>query len=138
MSSNYRRNKAAIEKYRKELKAMFDDIREIDIKVLNRAVNEGVADAKRNTPEVSGFMRRSWRAAPAVKSKAGGVIKSMVNTANYSEFVNYGHRIVTRFGETIGWVKGKFILERAISKVEKALAREFKKEVERVSRKHDK
>ena len=48
-SSNYRRNKAFIDQYRKELNAMFDDIREIDIKVLNKAVNEGVKHAKELT-----------------------------------------------------------------------------------------
>ena len=41
-SSNYRRNKAAIDKYRKELKSMMGDINGIDVKILNRAVNEGV------------------------------------------------------------------------------------------------
>ena len=42
-SSNYRRNKAAIDQFRKELMAMVDDIQQIDKKVLNKAVNNGVA-----------------------------------------------------------------------------------------------
>ena len=54
-SSNYRRNKAYIEQYRKELKAMMDDIRDIDIKILNKAVNEGVKVAKGNTPVKGGI-----------------------------------------------------------------------------------
>lgn len=49
-SSNYRRNKAAIDQFRRELMAMVDDIQEIDKRVLNQAVNEGVAYAKRRTP----------------------------------------------------------------------------------------
>jgi hypothetical protein len=144
MNSNYRRNKTAIEKYRKELRAMFNDIRDIDIKVLNKAVGEGIADAKRNTPighysrgRVGGFMRRSWAFTPTTKSRIG-VEKGIVNTADYSSFVNFGHRIVNKFGETIGWVKGLFILEKAIHKVDRALEKEFKKEVERVNKKHDK
>lgn len=138
MNTNQRYNQAAIKQFRKELSAMFDDITDIDIKVLNRAVNEGVKVAKDNTNVVSSFMRKSWRSAPAVKAKRGGAIKSMVNSADYSEFVNYGHRIVNSAGETIGWVNGQFMLEKAISKVDKALVREFKKEVERVSKEHDK
>ena len=138
MNNNYRANRAAIKQFRKELESMFGDIQDIDIKILNRAVNEGVADAKRNTNVITGFMQKSWRSAPAVKSKAGGVTKSMVNSANYSEFVNYGHRIVNKFGETVGWVKGQFMLEKAIHKVDRAMEKEFKKEVERVNRKHDK
>jgi hypothetical protein len=138
MNSNLRRNQIAIKQYRKELQDLLGDISEIDIQILNKAVNEGVADAKRNTNVVSGFMRRSWRSAPAIKSKTGGVTKALVNSADYSSFVNYGHRLVNPLGETIGWVKGQFILERAIHVVDKALEREFKREVERVRRKHDK
>lgn len=39
---------------------------------------------------------------------------------------------------TTGFVKGKYILERANNRVEKSLIREFKKEIEAVNRKHDK
>lgn len=137
MSSNYQRNKAFINQFRKELSSMLGDITEIDMKVLNRAVNEGVADVKRNTPVDTGYMRKSWRATPAMKSKTGGVIKIIVNNMHYASYVNYGHRVVNRKGATVGFVKGHYMLEKAINKVEKALAREFKKEVERVNRKHD-
>ena len=137
MSSNYRRNKALIDKYRKELKAMMNDISEIDQRVLNKAVNIGLADAKRNTPVDTGFMRKSWAVSPTKKT-GNGAEKELYNTAFYAPYVNYGHRIVNRSGETVGWVPGKFILEKAVSKVEKQLVEEFRKEVERVNRKHDK
>lgn len=135
--SNYRTNKAAIDKYRKELKAMLGDISEIDSRILTQAVNEGLADAKRNTPVVTGFMRKSWAVSPTKKT-GNGAEKELYNTALYAPYVNYGHRIVNRKGKTVGWVPGKFILEKAINKVEKALARLFEREVERVNRKHDK
>lgn len=138
MNNNQRVNQIAIKQFRKELQAMLEDISEIDIKCLNRAVSEGVADAKRNTPVISGHMRKSWRSAPAVKSKTGGATKSMVNGADYASYVNDGHRQVNQAGETVGWVSGQFILEKAIHKVDKALEREFKKEVERMSKEHDK
>ncbi len=137
MSSNYRRNKAFIDKYRKELRAMLDDISEIDKRVLNKAVSVGLADAKRNTPVVTGFMRRSWHVTPTKKTSKG-IEKELINTADYSSYVNYGRRIVNSKGETKGWVKGRFILEKAVNRVEKALVRYFKEEVERVNRKHDK
>ena len=161
MSSNYRRNKAFIDKYRKELRAMLDDISEIDKRVLNKAVNEGVKVAKRltnvseggnvvefytrsgeyvrfttSTSRVGGHMRKSWYASRTQKTPKG-VEKEIGNTADYAPYVNYGHRIV-QGGKTKGWVKGQFMLEKAINTVEKALVREFEKEVERVNRKHDK
>ena len=144
--SNYRTNKAAIDKFRRELKAMLGDISEIDSRILTQAVNEGLADAKRNTPvgqyppssgRVGGFMRKSWSTTPTQKTSTG-VQKEMVNTAHYAIFVNYGHRVVNRKGETVGWVPGKFILEKAIKKVEKTLVRLFEREVERVNKKYDK
>ncbi len=137
-SSNYRRNKAEIDKFRKELKSMFNDISEIDVKVLNKAVNDGVKEAKERTNVISGHMRRSWRATPAIKSSNGEVTKTLINTADYAPYVNYGHRIVNKSGETVGWVQGKFILEKVVHKVDKALLEAFRKEVERVNRKHDK
>jgi len=146
MSSNYCRNKAFIDKFRKELQAMLDDISEIDERVLNKAVSVGLADAKKNTPvgkyppssgRVGGFMRKSWAVTPTKKT-ASGAEKSLINKADYSSYVNYGHRIVNRKGETVGWVPGKFILEKAVGKVEKQLVKEFEKEVERVNTKHDK
>ena len=137
MSSNYRRNKAFIDNFRKELQAMLDDISEIDKRVLDKAVSIGLADAKRNTPVDTGFMRKSWAVTPTKKT-ASGAEKSLINKADYSSYVNYGHRVVNRSGETVGWVPGRFILEKAVNKVEKQLVEEFRKEVERVNRKHDK
>lgn len=137
-SSNYRRNKAAIDQFRKELKSMFNDISGIDIKILNKAVKEGVRVAKENTNVVSGFMRKNWRSTPAVKNVSGEVKKVLVNSADYSEFVNYGHRIVDGDGKTVGFVKGQFMLEKAISHAEKTMKKEFEKEIERINKKHDK
>lgn len=137
-SSNYRRNKAAIDQFRKELRSMFHDISEVDVKIINKAVNEGARVAKENTNVVSGFMRKNWRSTPAVKSASREVKKVLVNSADYSEFVNYGHRIVDGEGKTVGFVKGQFMLEKAISHAEKTMKKEFEKEIERINRKHDK
>ena len=138
-SSNYRRNKAAIDQFRKELMAMVDDIREIDQRILNRAVNAGVKYAKNNSPVITGFYRKNWRSAPAVKAKAGGVTKHLVNSADYASYVNYGHRTVDKDGNTTGYVKsekGDHLLERTVNYAGKQLEKEFKKEVEAVPNRH--
>ncbi|HHT03007.1 MAG TPA: HK97 gp10 family phage protein [Bacteroidales bacterium] len=137
MNNNARHNRIAINQFRKELKAMFDDIREIDEKVLTKAVSIGVKDVKANTNVVTSFMRKSWRSTP-VKKSADGVSKAINNYMDYAPHVNYGHRIVNNKKETVGFVKGQFMLEKAVGKVDKAIVKEFKKEVERVNRKHDK
>ena len=165
-SSNYRRNKASIDRFRKELKAMMGDICSIDKRVLNRAVNEGVAYAKRNTPvgehpnpvtftikngpkagelvsfEVSnpgvgGFLRKSWHKLPT-KKIGNGIEAELINSADYSSFWNYGHRIVTKKGgPTKGFVKGTFLLEKTKGRVQKQMVKEFDKEVKAVQKRHD-
>ena len=165
-SSNYRRNKAAIDQFRKELMAMVEDIQQIDKKVLNKAVNAGAAYAKRRTPvgdhpnpvtfivnngpgvrkdvsfkvknpEAGGFLRKSRHKLPTKKTKAG-VETELVNTAEYSTYWNYGHRIVTKKGgPTKGFVKGTFVLEKTRGYIEKQLVKEFEKEVKAVQSKHD-
>ncbi len=135
--SNYSKNKTEINKFRKELKAMLDDISDIDKRVLTKAVNAGLMDVKKNTPVITGFMRKSWYTTPTKKTTQG-VKKELANSADYSAYVNYGHRIVNKAGKTISWVKGQFMLEKAINHVEKIMVKEFEKEVERVNRKHDK
>lgn len=142
MTSNREHNKAMVKQFREELLSMLGDIEEIDKKVLNKSVNKGLAHVKQNTPvgvypnKQGGFMRRSWRSAPAVKSKSGGVTKNLVNSADYSSYVNYGHRVVNKRGETVGWVEGKFMLEKAVGFIERELVKDFREEVERINRAH--
>ncbi len=160
MGKNYYSNKAAIDRYIKELEKLLGDISEIDKKVLNKAVNVGLAEAKRLTPvgvypkevnfttkdgknvsfritraKVGGHMRRSWSTS-RIKKSTNGITKELFNTAEYASYVNYGHRIVIR-GITKGFVPGKHILERAINKTEKAMISEFKKVIKEVKDKHD-
>lgn len=112
------------------------DLSEIDIKLLNQAVNEGVRDIKKNTPVRTGHLRKSWRSAPAVKGPSG-VKKVLVNVADYSEFVNYGHRVVSRSGKTTGFVPGTHMLEKGVSYIDRRLMSLFKAEIERIRREHD-
>ena len=140
-SSNYRRNKAAIDQYHKELMAMLDDVREIDIKMLNQAVNEGMRHAKDQSPVITGFFRKNWRSAPAVRTRDGGVSKNLVNSADYASYVNYGHRTVDSAGNTTGYVRsdeGDHLLEKTLNYVSKRLIELFQKEVEAVQHRHDK
>lgn len=139
-SSNYRRNKAAIDQYHKELMAMLDDVREIDIKILNQAVNEGMRHAKDQSPVITGFFRKNWRSAPAVRTRDGGVSKNLVNSADYASYVNYGHRTVDGAGNTTGYVRsanGDHLLERTENYINKRLIELFKAEVEAIQKKYD-
>jgi hypothetical protein len=164
--SNYSDNKKAIDQFQKELKAMLGDISKIDEKVLNRALNEGVAFAKRHTPVglhpnpvtftvkngpdvgkivsftvknpvTGGFLRKSWSKERTKKSSAG-VEAELVNTAEYASYWNDGHRIVNKKGgKTKGFVKGTKVLENTIDYVDGRMADLFEKEVKAVQKKYD-
>ena len=120
--------------------AMLDDVREIDIKILNQAVNEGMRHAKDQSPVITGFFRKNWRSAPAVRTRDGGVSKNLVNSADYASYVNYGHRTVDGAGNTTGYVRsanGDHLLERTENYINKRLIELFKAEVEAIQKKHD-
>lgn len=134
--SNYTDNKAAIDAFRKQLKAELKDISEIDKKILTEATADGLNDIKANTPVDTGFLRRSWRKSPTVKS-AKGVGTSITNNADYATYVNYGHRIVNKKGETVGFVKGLYMLENAKDRIEKNIRRLFEEEVRKIKSKYD-
>lgn len=164
--SNQTDNKKAFDEFRKELLTMLGDIREIDRKVLNQAMNEGVAFAKRKTPTgdhpnpvtftikngkmagkevsfkvsnpgVGGFLRKSWHKLPT-KRTGGGIEAELVNTADYASYWNDGHRIVTKKGgPTKGFVKGTHVLEKTQDYVEKRMVSLFEKEVKVVQKRHD-
>lgn len=143
--SNASTNAAAIDQYRKELRAMLGDIKQIDRKVLTKSVNAGLRDVKRNTPvgkypagsgKVGGTLRKGWHSTPTLPA-GNGVQKGLENNVSYGLYVNDGHRVVNRHGETVGYVEGQHFLERADNVVEKAMIREFDAEIKRVKAKHD-
>lgn len=164
--SNQNDNKRAFDEFRKELLAMLGDIREIDRNVLNQAMNEGVAFAKRKTPTgdhpnpvsftikngksagkevsfkvanpgVGGFLRKSWHKLPTKKTM-NGIEAELINTADYASYWNDGHRIVTKKGgPTKGFVPGTHVLEKTQGYVEKRMSVLFEKEVREVQKRHD-
>lgn len=166
-SSNYRNNKAMIDRFRKELMAELGEIKDIDRKIMTRAVNDGLTRIKKNTPVgkhpnpvtftvkngkeagtvvsfrvgspgTGGILRESWRKTPTVKA-ADGTQAELINTADYASFWNDGHRIVTKKGgPTKGFVKGTHELEKTVSYVDKRMLALFETEIERIDKKYDK
>lgn len=143
--SNASENATAIDQYRKELRAMLGDIKQIDRKVLTKSVNAGLKDVTKNTPvgkypagsgKVGGTLRKGWHATPT-SSVGNGVQKGLENNVYYGLYVNDGHRIVSKTGKTVGYVEGQHFLERANNVIERAMIQAFNEEIERVKAKHD-
>jgi hypothetical protein len=101
-----------------------------------------LADVKKNTPTnknphiVGGTLRKGWHVTPT-QPVGSGIQKGLENNVYYGPYVNDGHRIVSKTGETVGYVEGQHFLERADNVVERAMIREFDAEIKRVKAKHD-
>lgn len=122
---------------------MCGDIQQIDVKVLNRSVNAGLTYAKNNSPVITGWFRKKWYSTPAQKRKDLGVVKVLGNSADYAQYVNYGHRTVAKKNGqevTTGYVKsvkGDHLLERAVIYAGKQMEKDFEKEIKEVQAKYD-
>ena len=158
--SNVRENVAAINKYRAELEAALEDLTKIDMQVMRKTISAAVREAKEKTPvgkypsrvefttkdgkrvsfavtkKVGGHLRRNWFFTKVTKTKKG-VKTVLYNNVEYAIPVNNGHRVKAKDGRTVGFVKGKHMLEKAVIAAEKTMAGEFKKAVEEVKKKHD-
>lgn len=115
-----------------KLKTLSPDIKKLSKKALNQSVHYGENYAKKNSPVKSGIFRDGWISTKTVE-KAGDIEKSIINRADYASYVNYGHRLVDRNGNTKGYVfskKGDHLLERTCEKIQAKLKTLLEKEVE--------
>lgn len=107
-------------------------IRGIMTEVLARALNLTVD----STPvgvypnKQGGTLKKSWSIG-SISIKGNEVHGEIINTAPYAPYVEFGHRIVTRDGTTIGWHDGKFMLTVSLKTVERHLDEIAGVEIER-------
>ncbi len=146
--------------FQKELKAIDADLKESQTRIMNSATQAAKTHVVKNTPvgvygsdvsfttkdgkevkfhtkaKVGGHLRKSWQLS-RTRFSGKNVERDLFNIADYAIFVNNGHRIVNKSGETIGWVPGVFVLEKGITHYEENLPLIFDAELERVRKKHD-
>lgn len=134
--SNVSSNSESISNLLKEIKKLspnFDGVRK---KTLNSAVNSGIRFAKKGSPVISGYFRNNWKSTPILKN-GKNMQKGIANNTEYASFVNYGHRIVDKAGNTIGYVhskKGDHLLERTVDVVKSKMNTILKNEIENLKR----
>lgn len=101
--------------------------------VVNRMVNEGMAETMKETPEHTGYLRENWKSRPARK-RWNGYSGSYSNNVSYGLYVNYGHRLV-RNGKTVGYVPGFFMLEAGQEHVSRNYLRWMDTEIKNIKQK---
>lgn len=72
------------------------------------------------TPRTGGGLRDGWKATQA--SKDGNVYTAIVfNNVEYAQYVEYGHRLVNRKREVVGWQEGVFMLTESEEELKREL-----------------
>jgi len=157
--SNERRNKATMDKFIKELKAIPREFDRVVPKILDETVLVAETYAKDLTPAVTGDAKAKWQVAKSYKV-ANGFKARLYNNSAYIGYINNGHRMESHFvpGEWVGnkfeynpfskegvlmgnktkYVKGKFMLEKASGRAEKFLVNKANKEIEEIKKRYEK
>lgn len=162
MSKLSGQNKKAFGDFVKKLEALEADIQQAEVNVVNKATEAAKAETIDNTPvgdyptEVSfvayrgtvkekivafrvakkqgGTLKSRWQDIP-LSISGGKISKGYFNNLYYAGFVNNGHRLVNKDGETIGYVPGVRMLERGITRGRLAMRPLMDEEIRQIKRK---
>lgn len=124
----------------KKLEDLQADVDSACKKVVNRAVNEGMARTIKDTPTnkspyvIGGTLKKGWIQNKTKKSSDSWV-GGYSNNVFYGIYVNYGHRKKDKSGKTIGYQPGKFFLESGITYAQGHIDSYFHEELEKIRRK---
>lgn len=157
--SNQIRNKAIMDKFIKELKAIPGEFDKAVPKILDETVSVAETYAKDLTPAVTGDAKAKWQTTKSYKV-TNGFKARLFNNSAYIGYINNGHRMEQHFvpGEWVGnkfeydpfskegvlmgsktkYVKGKFMLEKATGRAEKYLVNKANKEIEEIKKRYEK
>lgn len=96
-------------------------------KFMRKQVNDVKIQAKRDTPDDTGFTKAHWKTATKGKRRASVsfVESTVTNNAPLSHLNENGHIIANQYGK-FGFYPGVHMLEKAVLKKEAEFARELR------------
>ena len=103
----------------------------IHLKVAKRIAQLAIRKVKKMSPVDTGDLRNNWKFHIVKKGDTYTIL--IYNQLEYASFVENGHCIV-RFGKTVGWVEGKFMLKLTKDEMDRIAPNMWKKEVEKEMR----
>lgn len=133
-----------LNEFKAMLKNLGQDCRQIQAETTKRMANACLSAAKRNTPvgqykdgRQGGTLRQGWQSrSEGHNARKGKARAEVYNNTEYGIYVNDGHRIVNRKGQTVGWVMGKFMLESGVRAAEKMRDKSFAQLMEEAKNKN--
>lgn len=120
--------------YIKQLTALKVNMEKLQEEMTDLASNTLLAHVKKRTPvgvylnKQGGTLRRNWKKGNKKKTSKGYSIE-VYNETPYARHVNYGHK--TRNG---GYVKGQFMLEKAVRSTRKVIDKEYLSLIQKIEK----
>lgn len=124
-------NQNDLKKFLSKCKGFNKDFKALGKKTLTLSTNAGLKYAKKNSPVITTNFREKWSLGK-VRNVGPNFERDIKNSAEYASYVNYGHRILDKNGNTIGYVTSKMgdhLLEKSINTIQKIMPKIFSKEL---------
>lgn len=131
------------QQYMDQLKQLGADLDESARNVLSQMNGKALEQTIKQTPvghyppsehKVGGNLRSKW-VNSGTHRVGNGYESRYHNNVLYASYVNDGHRVVNRQGETVGYVEGVRMLEYGQNAGQESAQDIFNKEIQRVKRK---
>lgn len=125
----------------KELHLLKENILLFQSEMAQKTGQVMIAHAKKRTPvgvykdKRGGTLRKGWD--KEVRRTSKGYKVDVFNDVYYAPYVNYGHRIV-RHGETIGYVKGQYMLENSVKSTQEKINKYYENRMKRIAKEFNK
>jgi len=113
---------SGLNEFERDLAKVMNDMPSEVMRFMNSLTNELMHYVKKNTPKDTGHLRRNWFFRKALVT-GDNYFTIIGNNIEYAPYIEYGHRIVNRKGQTIGFVEGHYMLQKNIDIINKQMSR---------------
>lgn len=128
-------NGMSLTDFEKDLQNVMDNLPDTTKKIFRMALAKCRIIVRRHTRKLvnkkTGNYYKAWRYSKVWESRNGFGGK-LYNSAPHSHLVEYGHRQLDRFGNEIGFVKGKGVMDSANKEMEATWDENLEKAMDKV------
>lgn len=74
--------------------------------------------AKSTVHKVTGNYQKGWKRGKAFKGRNGEIVVRVYNSSPHAHLIEDGHRMITKGGKEVGFVKGAKVLDKSMREFE--------------------
>jgi hypothetical protein len=103
---------------------LIECVKEIAARVLAKTIAR--------TPVDTGELRRGWTIGQIQRTPDGGYLVEIINSVEYSLYVEHGHRTA----DHTGWVEGRFMLTLSLKEIEAEMSSFLNRKLQQFINRH--